>query len=177
MKTAAVLSLGLLAALSACAPIDLKDVPKPAPVAPLGTIVDVAVANGSFKTLVSAVTAAGLADTLKGAGPFTVFAPTDDAFKKLPAGTVDSLLQPANKDKPANILKYHVLSGKVPASEVLKLGGKTVTTLLSQNVTVNVTGSTVTLTDAVGGVSKVIVTDVQASNGVIHVIDTVLMPK
>jgi uncharacterized surface protein with fasciclin (FAS1) repeats len=176
MKTLSGLGFALTAAiLSACAPISLKDVPATAPTP--GTIVDVAVANGNFKTLATALTAAGLVDTLKGAGPFTVFAPTDAAFAKIPKATLDSLLLPANKDALANILKYHVVSGKTPASEVLKLNGKTVTTVQGQTITVNVNGSAVSLTDAKGGVSNVTITDVQASNGVIHVIDAVLMPK
>jgi uncharacterized surface protein with fasciclin (FAS1) repeats len=174
MKTIYALGFALTAAaLSACAPISLKDVPAAAPTP--GTIVDVAVANGSFKTLATALTAAGLIDTLKGAGPFTVFAPTDDAFKKLPAGTVDTLLKPENKATLVNLLKYHVVSGKVEAAKVVTL--KSATTLASQDVTITVTGGKVTLTDAKGGISNVTITDVQASNGVIHVIDAVLMPK
>jgi uncharacterized surface protein with fasciclin (FAS1) repeats len=132
-----------------------------------GTIVDVAVANGSFKTLVAAVQAAGLAETLSGTGPFTVFAPTDAAFAKLPAGTVESLLK--DKEKLKAILTYHVVSGKVMSTDVVKLtSAKTVN---GQNVTI----------DAKNGVkvnnATVVTADVPASNGVIHVIDTVLLPK
>ncbi len=132
----------------------------------MADIVDTAVNAGSFNTLVAAVKAANLVDTLKGSGPFTVFAPTDEAFAKLPAGTVDALL----KDIPklTNILKYHVVSGKVMAADVVKM--KSATT---------VEGSTVKI-DASSGVkindSKVVTPDVAADNGVIHIIDTVLMP-
>jgi uncharacterized surface protein with fasciclin (FAS1) repeats len=132
----------------------------------MADIVDTAVSAGSFNTLVAAVKAANLVDTLKGPGPFTVFAPTDDAFAKLPAGTVDALL----KDIPklTKILTYHVVSGKVMAADVVKL--KSATT---------VEGSTVKI-DASSGVkvneSKVVTPDVAADNGVIHVIDTVLLP-
>jgi uncharacterized surface protein with fasciclin (FAS1) repeats len=133
-------------------------------------IVDTAVAAGSFKTLAKALEAAGLVDTLKGAGPFTVLAPTDEAFAKLPAGTVDSLLKPENKAKLKRVLTYHVVSGKVMAAEVAKMrSAKTVS------------GDTVTIEAANGGVmvdgAKVVKTDIAATNGVIHVIDTVLLPK
>lgn len=133
------------------------------------TIVDVAVANGSFKTLVAAVQAAGLVDPLKSSGPFTVFAPTDDAFAKLPQGTVDSLLKPENKAKLASILLYHVVPGKVMASDVTML--KQATTLSGSTVAFNVTGDKVMVNDA-----NVITADVAASNGVIHVIDSVILP-
>ena len=170
MKKRFMLGLGLVTALSlaACAPVM---------VAPHGTIVDVAVANGNFKTLVAAVKAAGLVETLSGAGPYTVFAPTDAAFAKLPAGTVETLLKPENKATLVKILTYHVVSGKVEAAKVVTLNGKKVTTVAMQDVTVNVAGDKVSLTDAMGGISNVTAVDVQASNGVIHVIDSVLMPK
>jgi uncharacterized surface protein with fasciclin (FAS1) repeats len=133
-------------------------------------IVDTAVAAGSFKTLVTAVTAAGLVDTLKGAGPFTVFAPTDAAFAKLPAGTVEALLKPENKGKLVAILTYHVVPGKVMSADIAgkKLQAKTVE------------GSDVSI-DATSGVmvdgAKVSTADIKSSNGVIHVIDAVIMPK
>ena len=114
---------------------------------------------------------AGLVDALKGNGPFTVFAPTDEAFAKLPAGTVESLLKPENKEKLKAILLYHVVSGKVPASKVLKLNGRSVTTLQGGAIKVR-TKHGVKVNDA-----KVITTDVNASNGLIHVIDTVLIPQ
>jgi uncharacterized surface protein with fasciclin (FAS1) repeats len=133
-------------------------------------IVDTAVAAGSFNTLAAALKAAGLVETLKGPGPFTVFAPTDEAFAKLPAGTVESLLKPENKAKLAGILTYHVVPGKVMAADVVKLtSAKTVN---GQSVTISVNGGKVKVNDA-----NVIKADVGASNGVIHVIDTVLLPK
>ena len=132
-------------------------------------IVDTAVAGG-FNTLVAAIKAAGLVDTLKGAGPFTVFAPTDAAFAKLPAGTLESLLKPENKAKLVKILTYHVVAGKVMAADVVKL--KSAKTVEGESVTIKVVNGTVMVDKA-----KVTKTDIEASNGVIHVIDTVLMPK
>ena len=132
-------------------------------------IVDTAVAAGSFNTLVAAVTAADLGSTLKGAGPFTVFAPTDDAFAKLPAGTVDDLVKPENKAKLAAILTLHVVSGKVMSSDITgpmnpaSVNGEALSIETTNGVTVNG--------------AKVVTADVEASNGVIHVIDTVLLPK
>jgi transforming growth factor-beta-induced protein len=135
----------------------------------LKDIVDTAVADGRFTTLVTAVQAAGLVDTLKGEGPFTVFAPTDDAFAKLPAGTVEELLKPENKQKLTDILLYHVVSGKVMAADVVGL--KSATTVFGKDVAVKVDMGNVYINDA-----KVIITDIETSNGVIHVIDTVLLP-
>jgi uncharacterized surface protein with fasciclin (FAS1) repeats len=133
-------------------------------------IVDTAVAAGSFKTLAAALQAAGLVDTLKGAGPYTVFAPTDEAFAKLPAGTVDELLKPENKEKLVAILTYHVVPGDVMAAKVMKMtSAKTVN---GQSVTISTKGGTVMVDNA-----KVVKADIACSNGVIHVIDTVLMPK
>jgi uncharacterized surface protein with fasciclin (FAS1) repeats len=134
-------------------------------------IVDTAVSAGTFKTLVAAVTAADLVDTLKGKGPFTVLAPNDEAFKKLPAGTVESLLKPENKEKLVAILKYHVIASKAMAADVVKLDGKKVKTVEGSEVSIKVTNGTVYADKA-----KVIKTDIAATNGVIHVIDTVLMP-
>jgi uncharacterized surface protein with fasciclin (FAS1) repeats len=131
--------------------------------------VDTAVSAGSFKTLVAAVKAAGLVETLKGDGPFTVFAPTDEAFGKLPAGTVESLLKPENKAKLQAILTYHVVSGKVLAADVVKLKGAV--TVQGQQVDIAVTDGTVTVDKA-----KVLKTDIACSNGVIHVIDSVILP-
>ncbi len=133
-------------------------------------IVDVAVENGSFTTLVAAVQAAGLVDTLKGEGPFTVFAPTDEAFAKLPDGTVEMLLKPENKDKLVAILTYHVVPGKVKASDVVSLDKAA--TVQGQDVMIKTMGDKVMIDNA-----NVIMADVMASNGVIHVIDTVIMPK
>jgi transforming growth factor-beta-induced protein len=133
-------------------------------------IVDTAVADGRFKTLVAAVTAAGLVDTLKGEGPFTVFAPTDDAFAALPAGTIDSLLKPENKQQLIDILTYHVVPGKVMASDVAGLDKAT--TVLGKDINIKVEDGKVILNDKV----QVILTDIETSNGVIHVIDGVLLP-
>ena len=132
-------------------------------------IVGVAVEAGQFKTLVAAVQAAGLVETLQGTGPFTVFAPTDDAFAKLPAGTVESLLKPENKAKLAAILKYHVVAGNVMAADVKT--GK-VKSVQGQELTFLVKDGAVTVDAA-----KVVKTDIAASNGVIHVIDSVILPK
>ena len=133
-------------------------------------IVDTAVAAGSFKTLAAALQAAGLVDTLKGAGPFTVFAPTDAAFAKLPAGTVESLLKPENKAKLTRILTYHVVAGKVMAADVVKMTSAKA-----------VSGDSIAISARNGGVmvnnAHVAKADIAASNGVIHVIDTVIMPK
>ena len=133
-------------------------------------IVDTAVAAGSFKTLAKALTAAGLVDTLKGAGPFTVFAPTDEAFAKLPAGTVESLLKPENKAKLQRILTYHVVPGRVMAADVTKL--KTAKAVSGDALKITAIDGAVLVDGA-----HVVKADVAASNGVIHVIDTVLLPK
>lgn len=132
------------------------------------TIVGVAASAGQFNTLVAAVKAAGLVDTLNGKGPFTVFAPTDEAFAKLPAGTVEDLLKPENKEKLTAILTYHVLSGKIMAADVKTSSAKTVN---GKDVVIKVTDGKVTI-----GAANVIKTDILATNGVIHVIDTVLIP-
>ena len=132
-------------------------------------IVDTAIAAGQFKTLAAALTAAGLVDTLKGPGPFTVFAPTDAAFAKLPAGTLDTLLKPESKAKLTAILTYHVVAGKVMAADVVKL--KEAKTVNGAMVAVKVDGGTVMINNA-----KVTTADIAASNGVIHVIDAVLLP-
>lgn len=134
-----------------------------------GTIVDVAAGNPDFETLVAAVKAAGLVETLSGNGPFTVFAPTDDAFAKLPPGTLDSLLKPENKDKLVAILTYHVVAGKVTAADVVKLD--TATTVNGQAADISVAGGKVKVDAA-----NVTATDIAASNGVIHVIDAVILP-
>ena len=133
-------------------------------------IVDIAAANGDFSTLVAAVKAAGLVDTLKGKGPFTVFAPTNEAFAKLPAGTVENLLKPENKDKLVSVLTYHVVPGKVYAKQVANI-----------DTAKSVQGSKIDITAANGKVkvdnAYVIKTDIKASNGVIHVIDNVIIPS
>jgi transforming growth factor-beta-induced protein len=133
-------------------------------------IVETAVADGRFKTLAAALGAAGLVDTLKGAGPFTVFAPTDDAFAKLPAGTIEELLKPEAKQKLTDILLYHVVSGKVMAGDVVKL--TSATTVLGKDVAIAVKDGKVFLNNA----AQVIIADINTSNGVIHVIDSVILP-
>ena len=145
-------------------------------------IVDTAVGAGSFNTLATALTAAGLVDTLKGKGPFTVFAPTDAAFAKLPAGTVESLTQPANRAALTGILTYHVVPGRVSAAELGTLidagGGRaTLTTVQGGALTATRENGSIRLTDARGGTSTVTTADIAGSNGVIHVIDTVVMPS
>ena len=133
-------------------------------------VVDTAIAAGNFKTLVAAVQAAGLVDTLKGKGPFTVFAPTDEAFAKLPAGTVEMLLKPENKDKLVAILTYHVVPGKVMAADV---AGKELMVKSVEGAEIDVNGKDGVMVDN----AKVIKADIVTDNGVIHVIDAVIMPK
>jgi uncharacterized surface protein with fasciclin (FAS1) repeats len=148
---------------------------------PTQTIVGNAVNSPDHTTLVAAVKAAGLVDTLSGTGPFTVFAPTNAAFGKLPAGTVDTLVQPQNRATLQSILTYHVLPGRVTASELMGLiragGGQAqLTTVQGGTLTARMMGDRVTLVDAKGGMSHVTQADVMQSNGVIHVVDTVVMP-
>lgn len=136
----------------------------------VGDIVAVAAGNSAFSTLVAAVQAAGLVETLQSEGPFTVFAPTDEAFAKLPAGTVENLLKPENKDQLVAVLTYHVVAGKVMAADVVKVDSAA--TVQGQSVTVKVDNDTVMIDNA-----KVVQADIKASNGVIHVIDSVILPK
>ena len=133
-------------------------------------IVDTAVGAGSFQTLAKALEAAGLVETLKGKGPFTVFAPTDEAFAKLPAGTLEELLKPENKDKLSAILTYHVVSGKVMAADVTNL--KSAKTVNGQSLAISTKGGTVKVDNA-----TVVKKDIDCTNGVIHVIDSVMLPK
>ena len=173
MLTSIAISLMLASApLAAQATPATKPATKPAATAAAAaksTIVETAVAAGSFKTLVAAVQAAGLVDTLNGAGPFTVFAPTDEAFAKLPAGTLEVLLKPENKAKLAAILTYHVVPGAVKAADVVKL--KNAGTVNGQRVDIKVDGAKVQVDGA-----NVVTTDIACSNGVIHVIDSVILP-
>jgi uncharacterized surface protein with fasciclin (FAS1) repeats len=161
------LALGTLAALT----LTFTGAPVRAQQSAPKDIVDTAVAAGSFKTLATALQAADLVGTLKGAGPFTVFAPTDAAFAKLPAATLADLLKPENKAKLQRILTYHVVAGRVMAADVVKVksaravSGDTITVMVHNGSTVMVDNATVTATD------------IAASNGVIHVIDTVILPK
>jgi uncharacterized surface protein with fasciclin (FAS1) repeats len=151
------------------------------PMAAEGDLVDVAAGSKDFSTLVAAVKAAGLVETLKGKGPFTVFAPTNAAFAKLPAGTVEGLLKPEAKGTLTAVLTYHVVAGKVDAKALvgqIKAGnGKaTLTTVQGGKLVASIVGNDVVLTDAKGGTAKVTATDLAAKNGLIHVIDTVVMP-
>ncbi len=159
MVAAAVVSVSLLGAIgTAVADHHEKD------------IVDTAVAAGSFDTLAAALKAGGLVETLKGKGPFTVFAPTDEAFAKLPEGTLDSLLKPENRQKLVSILTYHVVPGKVLAEDVVKMSSAK--TVNGQSFSIHAHDGKVMVDNA-----KVIKTDIMASNGVIHVIDSVVLPK
>lgn len=183
---AAVAAAGLTLALAGCSsssessdaasnPPSTTAAPEMTTVAPTGakTVVDVAAGNADFSTLVSAVKAGGLADTLSGSGPFTVFAPTNEAFAKLPAGTLQDLLKPENKKTLAGILTYHVVAGDIMAADVKP--GK-VKTVNGAEFTVNADNGTFTITDARGDTAKIVKTDITGSNGVIHVIDRVLLP-
>jgi len=173
MLTTIAISLALAAAPITMQGAPAKQAAKPttttASTTAKSTIVETAVAAGSFKTLVAAVQAAGLVETLNGTGPFTVFAPTDEAFAKLPAGTLEMLLKPENKAKLAAILAYHVVPGAVKAADVVKL--KNAGTVNGQRVDIKVDGAKVTVDGA-----AVTATDIACSNGVIHVIDTVILP-
>ncbi|WP_372975471.1 fasciclin domain-containing protein [Muriicola sp.] len=145
------------------------------------TIVGVASGNENFSTLVAAVQAADLVGTLSSEGPFTVFAPTNDSFSKLPEGTVENLLKPENKAALINLLTYHVVAGKFPAASVIDAintndGSFVVETVQGDKLTLSLDGENVKLIDAQGNASTVIMADVEASNGVIHAIDTVVMP-
>lgn len=149
--------------------------------APGRSVVEVAVGNPDFSTLVTAVQAADLATTLSGKGPFTVFAPTNAAFAKLPAGTLDTLTQPANKAQLTSILTYHVVPGRVNAAQLIKLirdggGTATLTTVQGGTLRASLMGERIMLTDAKGGMAHVVTANVNASNGVIHAIDSVVMP-
>ena len=149
---------------------------------PTKNIVENAMNSKDHTTLVAAVKAAGLVDTLEGAGPFTVFAPTNEAFAKLPAGTVDTLLKPENKAMLTKVLTYHVVAGKVTPKDLRKMindgGGKAeIKTVEGGTITAMLQGGKIVLTDEKGGMSTVTIADVYQSNGVIHVVDTVLMPN
>ena len=149
---------------------------------PTKDIVDNAVNSNDHTTLVAAVKAAGLVETLKGDGPFTVFAPTNAAFNKLPKGTVETLLKPENKEKLTSILTYHVVAGKVDSKSLIKMikdggGSYTAATVQGGNLTFMMKGKGIQVKDAKGGTAMVTIKDVYQKNGVIHVIDTVLMPS
>ncbi len=160
---------------STSSPATAEATPPPAAESPASaeTITEIVAGNPEFSTLLAAVEAAGLAETLSGDGPFTVFAPTDAAFAELPEGTLDTLLQPANKDQLAAILTYHVVPAEVMAADV---EAGEVPTVNSAPFTVALDGEAVAITDGQGNQANVIETDIDASNGVIHVIDAVLLP-
>ncbi len=146
------------------------------------TIVEIAAGNDNFSTLVTAIKTAGLVEVLSGKNEFTVFAPTNTAFDKLPEGTVTSLLKPKNKDALTDILMYHVVAGEYKAADVVKAikdnGGKfSLNTVKGEKITLKMKGNNVVIKDAKGGQSVIIMTDVDASNGVVHAIESVLMPK
>lgn len=149
---------------------------------PKGNIVAAAMKSPDLETLVAAVKAAGLVSTLAGPGPYTVFAPTDTAFAKLPAGTVDTLLQPANRDQLRSILTYHVVSGSVTAAQLIAMmeaggGSARLTTVEGSTLTATLSGSNVIITDERGGMATVIMADMIQSNGVVHVTDAVSLPQ
>jgi uncharacterized surface protein with fasciclin (FAS1) repeats len=184
--------------LCACAPMNGSDKPmgssmamQPsstvpmvggAPMYPTKDIIDNAVNSKDHTTLVAAVKAAGLVDTLKGPGPFTVFAPTNAAFAALPAGTVDTLLKPENKPTLTKILTYHVVAGRMDAASLMRAisaggGSASLTTVSGGKLVATVSGGMVVVTDESGGMAHVTIADVMQSNGVIHVVDKVLLPK
>jgi len=176
-----ILSLAAATGLAAISmPASAGSMNKPAKVAS-GNIVGAAASSADHKTLVAAVKAAGLVDTLASRGPFTVFAPTDAAFAKLPAGTVDTLLQPANRDQLAAVLTYHVVAGRVTASQLIDMinaggGSASLKTVQGGTLTATIVGGKVILTDANGGTATVTKADLVQSNGVIHVTDAVSLP-
>ncbi len=190
MKITRVLSIALLSAtfiLGSCS--GTKSVSSEASVKvggaemyPSKNIIENAVNSKDHTTLVAAVKAAGLVETLQGDGPFTVFAPTNAAFNKLPAGTVDTLLKPENKTQLQTVLTYHVVAGKISATDLVKMitdgNGKTsFKTVQGGTLTATVDGKKVKIMDASGNTATVTIADVNQSNGVIHVVDTVLLPK
>ena len=187
VSAAAMLALAACSNAEEAAPADAMaadaSAMAPAPAADAGTVVEVAQGNADFSTLVSAVIAADLAGTLGGAGPFTVFAPTNAAFEKVPAATRESLMAPTGKADLTKILTYHVVAGRVDAATLTQQiqaggGSAALTTVEGGTLTARVgADGSVTLTDENGGVSRVVQADVAASNGVIHAIDTVVMPN
>ncbi len=183
-KTLLTLMAGVALAVSSMSAMAQKADPPVggAPMFANKTVVENASAAPNLSTLVAAVKAAGLVDTLSGPGPFTVFAPTNDAFAKLPAGTVDTLVKPENKDTLTKILTYHVIAGKIDSKMLLKLikkngGSYQAKTVQGEMLTFSVDGGMIKITDAKGGTAMVTTADVYQSNGVAHVIDTVLMPN
>lgn len=181
-RKVAVLLLSIVTITCAAIAADKTPIVGGQPMYPTKDIIDNAVNSADHTTLVAAVKAAGLVDTLKGAGPFTVFAPTNEAFAKLPAGTVDTLLKPENKEMLTKILTYHVVTGRVSASDLKKQireghGQATLRTVSGGTLTAMMQGSNIVLKDEKGGMSTVTIANVFQSNGVIHVVDTVVMPN
>ena len=168
-------------AMAAAAALAILPTEAPAGSGTKGNLVAAAMKSKDHQTLVAAVKAAGLVDTLASGGPFTVFAPTDTAFAKLPAGTVNALLQPANRDQLRAVLTYHVVPGKVTSAQLVELisknaGKATLTTVQGGTLTASLSGNAVVITDAAGGNAKVTAADLVQSNGVIHVTDAVSLP-
>ena len=179
--TVALAALAGTASLAALAPAAMANHHGTHMAAP-ATVVDIAVGSPDHKTLVAAVQAAGLVDTLQGAGPFTVFAPTDAAFAKLPAGTVESLVQPQNKPVLTKVLTYHVVAGKVTSGQLLGLikkgkGKAVITTLSGDKLTARLHGKSIMITDAQGRKAMVTAADLKAGNGVVHVVNGVFLPR
>ena len=178
----AVLLLSIIAIVGSAVAADKTPIVGGQPMYPTKDIIDNAVNSADHTTLVAAVKAAGLVDTLKGAGPFTVFAPTNEAFAKLPAGTVETLLKPENKDMLTKILTYHVVAGRLSSAELKKQiraghGQATLKTVSGGTLTAMMQGSSIVLKDEKGGMSTVTIPNVFQSNGVIHVVDTVVLPN
>ena len=182
MKRKPILLLSIVAIACMTFAADKTPIVGGQPMYPNKDIIDNAVNSADHTTLVAAVKAAGLVDTLKGPGPFTVFAPTNEAFAKLPAGTVETLLKPENKDMLVKILTYHVVAGRISASDLKKQiragnGQATLKTVSGGTLTAMMQGSNIVLKDEKGGMSTVTIPNVFQSNGVIHVVDTVVMPN
>jgi uncharacterized surface protein with fasciclin (FAS1) repeats len=181
-RKVAVLLLSVATLASAALAADKTPIVGGQPMYPTKDIIDNAVNSADHTTLVAAVKAAGLVDTLKGPGPFTVFAPTNEAFAKLPAGTVDTLLKPENKEMLTKILTYHVVAGRLSANDLRKMireghGQATLKTVSGGTLTAMMQGSNIVLKDEKGGMSMVTIPNVFQSNGVIHVVDTVVLPN
>jgi len=181
LKTTLTAAAAALAVTTGLAALPVAAHPHHAAAAASPNIVQVAVSTGVHKTLVAAVKAAGLVETLSGPGPFTVFAPTDTAFAKLPEGTVATVLKPQNKGMLTNILTYHVVAGKVTSADLIKLinhhgGEATIETLSGGELKARLSGDKIVITDSSGGVTAVTQADVMTSNGVVHVTDGVFLP-
>ena len=181
-RKVAVLLLSVVTLACAALAADKTPIVGGQPMYPTKDIIDNAVNSADHTTLVAAVKAAGLVDTLKGPGPFTVFAPTNEAFAKLPAGTVDTLLKPENKEMLTKILTYHVVAGRLSANDLRKMireghGQATLKTVSGGTLTAMMQGSNIVLKDEKGGMSMVTIPNVFQSNGVIHVVDTVVLPN